>query len=61
MINFGKKVVKFRVPIFIVSLILLIPSAFGYFGTKINYDILSYLPDDIETMQREWIIRMYPP
>lgn len=56
MINFGKKVVKFRVPIFIVSLILLIPSAFGYFGTKINYDILSYLPDDIETMKGQDIL-----
>lgn len=56
MINFGKKVVKFRVPIFIVSLILLIPSAFGYFGTKINYDILSYLPGDIETMKGQDIL-----
>lgn len=56
MINFGKKVVKFRVPIFIASLILLIPSAFGYFGTKINYDILSYLPGDIETMKGQDIL-----
>lgn len=56
MINFGKKVVKFRVPIFIISLILLIPSAFGYFGTKINYDILSYLPGDIETMKGQDIL-----
>ncbi len=56
MINFGKKVVKFRVPIFIISLMLLIPSAFGYFGTKINYDILSYLPGDIETMKGQDIL-----
>lgn len=56
MINFGKKVVKFRVPIFIISLLLLIPSAFGYFGTKINYDILSYLPGDIETMKGQDIL-----
>lgn len=56
MINFGKKVVKFRVPIFIISLMLLIPSAFGYLGTKINYDILSYLPGDIETMKGQDIL-----
>lgn len=56
MINFGKKVVKFRVPIFIISILLLIPSAFGYFGTKINYDILSYLPEDIETMKGQNIL-----
>ena len=56
MINFGKKVVKFRVPIFIISLMLLIPSAFGYFGTKINYDILSYLPGDLETMKGQDIL-----
>lgn len=50
MISFGKKVVKFKVPIFIVSLLLLIPSIFGYVNTRVNYDILSYLPKDIETM-----------
>ena len=56
MINFGKKVVKFKVPIFVISLILLIPSAFGYFGTRINYDILTYLPSDIETMKGQDIL-----
>lgn len=50
MISFGKKVVKFKVPIFICSLLLLIPSIFGYINTRVNYDILSYLPKDIETM-----------
>ncbi len=56
MINFSKKIVKFRIPIFVISLILLIPSAFGYFGTRVNYDILSYLPDDIETMKGQDIL-----
>lgn len=56
MINFGKKVVKFRVPIFIISILLLIPSAIGYFNTRINYDILSYLPEDIETMEGQDIL-----
>lgn len=48
--NFGKWVVKFRIPILIISFLLLIPSFFGYIGTRVNYDILSYLPKDIETM-----------
>ncbi|MDE6973698.1 MAG: MMPL family transporter, partial [Lachnospiraceae bacterium] len=48
--KFGKRVVQFRIPILIVSLALLVPSFFGYVGTRVNYDILSYLPKDIETM-----------
>ena len=50
MLKFGKGVVKYRIPILILSFLLLIPSAFGYFKTRINYDILYYLPQDIETM-----------
>lgn len=56
MINFGKGVVKLRVPIFIVSLILLIPAALGYFHTRVNYDILTYLPGDIDTMKGQDIL-----
>jgi len=48
--NFGKWVVGMRIPILIISFVLLIPSFFGYVGTRVNYDILSYLPKDIETM-----------
>ena len=48
--KFGRGVVKLRVPILIVSVLLLIPSIFGFVSTRINYDILSYLPSDIETM-----------
>ena len=47
MLKFGKGVVKYRIPILILSFLLLIPSAFGYFKTRINYDILYYLPQDI--------------
>lgn len=50
MVNFGKKVVKHRVAILIVSFLLLIPSIFGYVNTRVNYDIMSYLPEEIETM-----------
>ena len=56
MINFGKAVVKFRIPILILSFLLLIPTAIGYFNTRINYDILSYLPKDIETMEGQDIL-----
>ena len=56
MIKFGKKVVKFRIPILIISFLLLIPATFGYVNTRINYDILSYLPGDIETMKGQDIL-----
>ena len=56
MIKFGKQVVKFRIPILIASFLLLIPSLFGYLTTRINYDILSYLPKDIETMKGQDIL-----
>lgn len=56
MIKFGKGVVKFRIPILILSILLLIPAAVGYFNTRVNYDILSYLPEDIETMKGQDIL-----
>ena len=56
MIKFGKGVVKFRVPILIISFLLLIPAALGYFKTRVNYDILTYLPKDIETMKGQDIL-----
>lgn len=54
--KFGRGVVKLRVPILIVSVLLLIPSIFGFLSTRINYDILSYLPSDIETMKGQDIM-----
>lgn len=56
MYKFAKKVVQWRVAIFILALILLIPAAIGYINTRINYDILYYLPDDIETMEGQDIL-----
>ena len=50
MISVGKKIVKYRIPILIISILLLVPSVFGYLNTKVNYDILYYLPDEIDTM-----------
>ncbi|WP_291683278.1 efflux RND transporter permease subunit [Blautia sp.] len=56
MVKLGRKIVKFRVPIFVVSLLLLIPSVIGYINTRVNYDVLYYLPDDIETMKGQNIL-----
>ena len=56
MIKFGKWVVKHRVAILILGILLLIPSAIGYFNTRVNYDILTYLPEDIETMEGQEIM-----
>ena len=56
MVKFGEKIVKYRVPIFIMALLLLIPAGIGYFNTRINYDILAYLPEDIETMKGQDIL-----
>ena len=56
MVKVGKKSVKFRVPILILSIILLIPAVWGYVNTRINYDVLTYLPEDIETMQGQEIM-----
>ena len=56
MVKVGKKIVQFRVPILILSIILLIPAVWGYVNTRINYDVLTYLPEDIETMQGQEIM-----
>ena len=48
--RFSRAVVKYRVPILILALILMVPSVFGMLGTRINYDMLDYLPADIDTV-----------
>lgn len=55
-IRFGKWVVKHKTLIFVISLLLLIPSVFGFLGTRVNYDILSYLPGNIDTMKGQDIL-----
>jgi uncharacterized membrane protein YdfJ with MMPL/SSD domain len=50
MIKFGKAVVKLRIPILLISLALMFPCVLGMAATRINYDMLTYLPGDIETM-----------
>ena len=56
MINFGKWVVRHKVIILIIGIVLLIPSAIGYFKTRVNYDILTYLPKEIDTMKGQDIM-----
>ena len=52
----GNFICKNKWLIVIISFILLIPSAIGYFATRVNYDILVYLPSDIETLKGEHIL-----
>lgn len=52
----GRKIVSLRIPIFILSILLLIPAVIGYINTRVNYDILYYLPEDIETMKGQDIL-----
>ena len=49
--KFGKAVVKSRVVILIVALVLLIPSVIGMINTRVNYDMLNYLPENLETVR----------
>lgn len=48
--KFTKAIVKFHIPILIITLILMIPSIWGFMVTKVNYDMLNYLPEDMETV-----------
>ena len=51
MIKVGKWIAKHKVLIVLISMILLIPSVIGMAATRVNYDILSYLPDSLETVE----------
>ena len=56
MYKFGKAVVKLRIPILILALVLALPAWWGMKATRINYDMLTYLPGEIETMQGQDIL-----
>ena len=57
MSGFSKTIVKKRIAILIASMLLLIPSVIGYIRTKVNYDLLTYLPDEIDTMKGQDILK----
>ena len=48
--HFARWIVKRRKLILVLAVLLLIPSVFGALGTYINYDILTYLPKDLDSM-----------
>ncbi|MFW5677566.1 MAG: MMPL family transporter, partial [Acetivibrio ethanolgignens] len=56
MISFGKFITKHKSIILAIGILLLIPSVFGYMNTRVNYDVLTYLPKDIETMEGQDIL-----
>lgn len=57
MTRFGEWIAKHRILVLTVGILLLIPSVFGFLNTRVNYDILSYLPEDINTMQGQDILK----
>lgn len=50
MLKFGRGVVKHRVLILILAVLLMVPAVFGMANTRINYDMLDYLPEDMDTV-----------
>ncbi|MBQ8961298.1 MAG: MMPL family transporter [Ruminococcus sp.] len=57
MLKFGEFIVKHRILILLLGVLLIIPSALGYINTRVNYDILSYLPKDLSTMVGQDILK----
>ena len=55
--KFSKAVVKGRIPILIVTLLLMIPAVLGMVGTRINYDMLDYLPSDMDTVVGQELLK----
>lgn len=56
MIKLGEAITRKRKLILVIAVLLLIPSFFGMMATRINYDVLDYLPDDIETVRGQDIL-----
>ncbi|MCI8506535.1 MAG: MMPL family transporter [Lachnospiraceae bacterium] len=54
--KFGKTVVKCRIPILVIAILLMIPSVIGMAATRINYDMLTYLPGDMDTVKGQDIL-----
>ncbi len=57
MLKYGEWTVRHKVLILIIGVMLMIPCAFGYINTRVNYDILSYLPKDLTTMKGQDILK----
>jgi len=55
-LKFSRFIVKYRIPVLILSIVLLVPSVLGMMNTHINYDMLTYLPEDMETVEGQNIL-----
>ncbi len=56
MVKAGKWIARHRILILIIGILLLVPSVFGIAATKVNYELLSYLPEDLETVKGQDIL-----
>ena len=56
MVKAGKWIARHRILILIIGILLLVPSVLGIAATKVNYDLLSYLPEDLETVKGQDIL-----
>lgn len=56
MIAAGKWIAKNRILILIICIAMLIPSTIGYLNTRTNFDLLTYLPESLETVKGQNII-----
>ena len=56
MVKFGKFITKHKLLILILGVLLIIPSMIGMIKTRVNYDVLSYLPDSLETVSGQDIM-----
>ena len=56
MVKIGKKIAKWKWFFFLLAIVLLVPAGIGISRTKVNYDILSYLPEDLETVKGQEIM-----
>ena len=54
--KFSRFIVKYRIAILLLALILLVPSLIGFINTRINYDMLTYLPQDMDTVKGQDIL-----
>ena len=54
--RFERGVVRYRIPILIIAVLLMIPAVFGYAKTRVNYDMLNYLPEDMDTVKGQNIL-----
>ncbi len=52
----SRLIVKLRIPIVVITLVLMVPALFGILNTRINYDMLTYLPEDMDTVKGQNIL-----